>query len=189
MTKYLIIALLAALAYIGFQQNRISKVKEDRDRHEHNYNELNNSTKKQIQQLKLTKKEFEQQYKDSIKHLTDSLKIKQKRVIKYITNTIVDYDTMYVEVPVIKLSDSTYQFNDNSGCFDITGNVTGRFIGGPQVSIIEKSYINKTEYLVHQENKYKFFLKNWLKKDSKINKLEVIPECGKVFYKEVEIVK
>lgn len=190
MTRYLIIAVLALLLLLTGQSILYKKAKEERNRHESNYLELQQFSASKIQQLTLTSKEFKAQMSDSTKKLLAELEIKPKKVIEYRTITVKDIDTVFVELPVIQEIDSTYSFIDTAGCFTVQGLVQTSFLSDPRVYITHKEYDNSTQYILFsQREKYKFLFWKWRLFGKKSTKLEIVPECGEVEYRTINIVK
>ena len=123
LTTQILIGLVIFFAIgFGYSYNKWQKDKDRADRMTTNYQDVIN----QNSELNLTLKELNSEQKKRIEVLTDSLKIKPKKVIQYVHTVIHDtiYDTITIKLTLIE--PFTYEFTKDTGCFHLAGLVNNK---------------------------------------------------------------
>lgn len=190
MNKYLIGILVVLLIAISSISKMWINERNNAVRWEENSSQLENYYNGELSQIKLKSSEFKDHMADSTKKLLDSLKIAPKKVIEYVTIHHYSIDTVYVNVPTVRVNDSTYVFSDTTKCFVTSGEI---ITSDPdhQLIINNREYRNTEQYFLYKNKEsFKFIglsIKKFWKKS--FNDLEIINECGDSQVKRIEVSK
>ena len=185
--RYIIGALVVFLLILAFQawrlQNQVDKAKEEIKRLEDNQRQLLASRQQDIALL-LTQKELTGKYLAERDSLAKVLKIRPKEVIKYVDRIIteVTHDTIEVEAEYLK--DFTWHISDGDKCWKIEYDAQLNDLDlDIQRTLFE--YKNKSSE-VYWWQRRKFIGLRIGRKDYFVR---VLPECGEVQTKSIEIKK
>jgi hypothetical protein len=182
---FVVFTLVLAWQYSAMRGKRDAE-RANKERWQSNYMEATKSMLSN-KQIVLQQKEFLKLYADSVKHLTDELKIKPKVITEYSVQTIIQRETDTVIIQVEKIATGTYKIKDSGPCYVWEG--LG-FIYGLDSLRIEKTgfqYKNKIEHLAYRKVKGRFLF--WKTYDKKKVDLFSKPQCGVSFTEVIEVVK
>lgn len=184
-TKILIIAVVLLSIALGLFYHQWQNNKDRADRMSINYNDV----VKENFDLNLKYSELNEFQKKRIDRLTDSLKIKTKKVKEYVYVNITDtiHDTIRIELTLIE--PFTYKFSKDTACFSIEGLINNKN-DIPELQFTQLEYSNNVEYLIYcQRKKWEFwFIKSRLF-GKKENQLEVISKCGTSTVQKINLIK
>lgn len=186
MKKYIVLGFILLAISLSVVTKLYLNERGERIRHQENYSQREEFSETQVSQIKLTQKEFEEQMEDSTKKLLDSLKIKPKRVIKYIKTVHRDIDASDIVVETIQKNDTSFTFMDTTGCFLIEGR-TDIFLDKPITTITHKEYINTSQYFLYKGKRAKKFL--FFRVGKRKMALRIVPECGEESIEIIEVIK
>jgi hypothetical protein len=130
--------------------------------------------------LSLRKDELVGEYKERVKTLADSLKIRPKQVIKYVDVWLTQIDSFPVPVPVRQPNDSTYFISDSTKCFTYEG-----------IAIIENDTMTfkRTLFAYHNRTtETNYWKRKWFLARKKFYR-DTSSECGETKTLEVNIIK
>ena len=186
LTTQILIGLVIFFAIgFGYSYNQWQNNKDRADRMTTNYQDVIN----QNSELNLTLKELNSEQKKRIEVLTDSLKIKPKKVIQYINTAINDTIHDTISVPLIIVKPFTYEFTKDTGCFHLAGLVNNKN-EVPILQFTELGYDNTIEALIYEERHQWQFLfiksKIWGKK---YHELATFSKCGTSTVQQINIIK
>lgn len=185
--RYIIGALVVFLLILAFQawrlQNQVDKAKEEIKRLEDNQRQLLASRQQDIALL-LTQKELTGKYLAERDSLAKVLKIRPKEVIKYVDRIIteVTHDTIEVEAEYLK--DFTWRLSDGDKCWKWEADAQLNNLD-LDVKRVLFEYKNKLSE-VYWWQRRKFIGLRIGRKDYFVR---VLPECGEVHTKSIEIKK
>lgn len=181
-----ILFILSLMFFSGFLMNKVIEYRDNYKRMESMYKETENANKL----LSLKHDELLISTQNRIKELSDSLKIKPKKIKEYVTVVVKDStlkDTFEVET-FIK-DTNIYQFNKDTACFSING-----FIDNtdsiPSLYFTGLYYDNKIEYIIYEQRKewnFLFIRSRFLGK--KETQLHTFSKCGESTVEDIKIIK
>lgn len=186
LTTKILIAFVVFLAIgFGYSYNQWQKDKDRADRMTVNYAD---AIKKDYE-LNLTLKELNSEQNKRIEVLTDSLKIKPKKVIQYINTAIHDtiYDTIMINLTLVE--PFTYEFTKDTGCFTLSGLVNNKN-EVPILQFTKLGYDNTVEALIYEQRKewrFLFIHSRFLGK--KYHELSTFSKCGTSTVQQINIIK
>lgn len=183
MKKYLtagvVLLIIILIGTASFYIRKYQKEKTERIRVENNQNQLMQD-KAELTVLNLRKDELVGEYKERVKTLADSLKIRPKQVIKYVDVWLTQIDSFPVPVPVRQPNDSTYFISDSTKCFTYEG-----------IAIIENDTMTfkRTLFAYHNRTtETNYWKRKWFLAKKKFYR-DMSSECGETKTLEVNIVK
>ena len=183
MKKYLtagvVLLIIILIGTASFYIRKYQKEKTERIRVENNQNQLMQD-KAELTVLNLHKDELVGEYKERVKTLADSLKIRPKQVIKYVDVWLTQIDSFPVPVPVRQPNDSTYFISDSTKCFTYEG-----------IAIIENDTMTfkRTLFAYHNRTtETNYWKRKWFLAKKKFYR-DMSSECGETKTLEVNIVK
>lgn len=131
--------------------------------------------------LNVTESELKGEYLKERDSLANLLKVRPKQVIRYITTTIIQHDTITEYIPVVQKTDTSWAFTDNGECYVYKGEVN---LSDNILSV------KRTEYFSTNKLSYAFY---WYRKFPIVGKKrytqEVFSSCGDSYTNDVTIVK
>jgi len=185
LTKILIALVVFFAIGFGYSYNQWQKDKDRANRMTVNYKDAI----KQNNELNLTLKELNSEQEKRVKVLTDSLKIKPKKVKEYINTVIHDTirDTIMIKLTLVE--PFTYKFTQDTGCFHLAGLVNNKN-EIPVLQFTELDYDNTIEALIYQDRQqwqFLFIKSKFLGK--KYNELATFSKCGVSTVQKINIIK
>lgn len=185
--RYVIGGLVVFLLILAFQawrlQNQVDKAKKEIQRLEDNQRQLL-AAKQQDLALILTQKELTGKVLAERDSLAKLLKIRPKEIIKYVDRIVTETNTDTVEVESEFLQNMTWRLSDGDKCWkwEADAQLSGLDL---DVSRVLFEYKNKSSE-VYWWQRRKFL---GLRIGKKEYYAKVLPECGEVQTKSIEIKK
>jgi len=179
LTAGVVLLIIILIGTASFYIRKYQKEKTERIRVENNQNQLMQD-KAELTVLNLRKDELVGEYKERVKTLADSLKIRPKQVIKYVDVWLTQIDSFPVPVPVRQPNDSTYFISDSTKCFTYEG-----------IAIIENDTMTfkRTLFAYHNRTtETNYWKRKWFLAKKKFYR-DMSSECGETKTLEVNIVK
>ena len=190
--KTIIIAVIILIFFsmgvsIKILSNKYRQERDDRERWQSNYLDQTDIVLKQKEFLKLKNDTINLLSARTVR-LIDSLKIKPKTITKIVERVIIQKETDTVKVEVDKIATGTYKISDKGRCYLWQG--VASIMGLDSLKVIKTAFKyenNITEISVNRKLKGKFLC--WKIYDRKKGDVFIVPECGDVMIKEVNILK
>lgn len=179
-----IIILSVASLIIVIQAGKINRLEMDNLRISNNLLQVL-SDSSEITFLRLKKNEVIGRYKKERDSVLMLLKIRPKEIIRIVTNTITEVDTVFKEVPVLVTGPDRWFVSDTGKCHIWSGNV---FLQDTSMNLLRTNfqYNNDIQIVNYKERPHRLWFIRW---GRWIYKQDVSSRCGESYTKEVEFVK
>ena len=190
--KTIIIAVIILIFFsmgvsIRILSNKYHNERADKERWQGNYIDQTNIILRQKEFLKLKNDTINLLSARTVR-LIDSLKIKPKTITKIVERVIIQKETDTVLIEVDKIATGTYKISDRGRCYVWQG--VASILGPDSLKVLKTAFKyenNITEISVNRKLKGKFLF--WKIYDRKKGDVFIVPECGDVMVKEVNILK
>jgi len=167
-----------------FLQKKVDKLEMENVRLQNNLNQILNDTT-HLSTLRLKKDEVIGKYKAERDSALKRLELRPKEILKIVTNTIIERDTIPVPVPVTVEGPDRWFVSDTGKCHIWSGDVYLEHLS-LKVWRSDFQYNNDTEIVYYKERPHKVWFFRWGKW---VYKEDVSSKCGESYTKEINFIR
>ena len=179
-----VLFLAAAVVTVNIQTKKIDRLNTENARLEHN-NLFLMADINQNGTLYLKEKEINSKLLAERDSLSEALKIRPKQILKIVTNTLTERDTVRVPVYVQSVSVDTWELSDTGKCFIYDADL---YLENNKMEVWRSNfeYNNKTTEVNYYKRPFNFWFIHLGKKKYF---REITPTCGESITKEINFIK